>query len=160
MFCDRKNNPICQFPWDSLHTLCWSNAAYGSHILTIVTLGIYTKSYLSSRLCIKYCEMLLQSQITILQPHIQDIYLEDSLRNCPHEMPQDLTDDCSTLVQVMAWCYQATSYYMSQCCPSPMTPYGAITTQWFKCTIETGPVHDHTSMACHPYHWFILSNSF
>ena len=30
-------------------------------------------------------------------------------------MPQDLTDDKSTLVQVMAWCRQATSHYLSQC---------------------------------------------
>ena len=31
-------------------------------------------------------------------------------------MPHDLTDDRSTLVQVMAWCRQATSHYLSQCC--------------------------------------------
>ena len=30
-------------------------------------------------------------------------------------IPQDLTDDKSTLVQVMAWCCQATSHYLSQC---------------------------------------------
>ena len=30
-------------------------------------------------------------------------------------MIQKLTDDKSTLVQVMAWCRQATSHYMSQC---------------------------------------------
>ena len=30
-------------------------------------------------------------------------------------MPQDLTDDKSTLIQVMAWCRQATSHYMNQC---------------------------------------------
>ena len=29
----------------------------------------------------------------------------------------NLTDDKSTLVQVMAWCRQATSHYMSQCWP-------------------------------------------
>ena len=27
----------------------------------------------------------------------------------------DLTDDKSTLVQVMAWCRQATSHYLNQC---------------------------------------------
>ena len=32
-------------------------------------------------------------------------------------MPLDLTDDKSTLVQVMAWCRQATSHYLSQCWP-------------------------------------------
>ena len=30
-------------------------------------------------------------------------------------MPQDLTDDKSILFQVMAWCRQATSHYLSQC---------------------------------------------
>ena len=39
-------------------------------------------------------------------------------------MPWDLTDDKSTLVQVMAWCRQATSHYLSQCWPSSMSPYG------------------------------------
>ena len=38
-------------------------------------------------------------------------------------MPKDLTDDQSTLVQVMAWCYQATSTcnYLSQCGPRSMS---------------------------------------
>ena len=31
--------------------------------------------------------------------------------------PPDLTDDKSTLAQVMAWCRQATSHYLSQCWP-------------------------------------------
>ena len=39
-------------------------------------------------------------------------------------MPQNLTDEKSTLVQVMAWCRQATSYYLSQCWPSSMSPNG------------------------------------
>ena len=34
-------------------------------------------------------------------------------------MPWDLTEDKSTLVQVMAWCRQATSHYLSQCWPDP-----------------------------------------
>ena len=33
------------------------------------------------------------------------------------QMSLDLADDKSTLVQVMAWCCQATSYYLSQCWP-------------------------------------------
>ena len=32
-------------------------------------------------------------------------------------MPLSLTDDKSTLGQVMAWCRQATSHYLSQCWP-------------------------------------------
>ena len=49
-------------------------------------------------------------------------------------MPWDLTDDKSTLVQVMAWCHQATSHYLSQCWPSYMSPYGVTRPQWVKDT--------------------------
>ena len=47
-------------------------------------------------------------------------------------MPWHLTDDTSTLVQVMAWCSQATSRYLSQCWPRSMSPYGVTRPQWFK----------------------------
>ena len=46
--------------------------------------------------------------------------------------PQDLTDDKSILVQVMAWCRQATSHYPSQCWPSSLSPYGVTRPQWVK----------------------------
>ena len=36
------------------------------------------------------------------------------------EMPQSPVDIMSTLVQVMAWCRQATSHYLNQCWPSSM----------------------------------------
>ena len=39
-------------------------------------------------------------------------------------MQQGPTDDKSTLVQVMAWCRQATSHYLNQCWPRSPTPYG------------------------------------
>ena len=39
-------------------------------------------------------------------------------------MSLDFTDDQSTLVQVMAWCHQATSHYLSQCWPRSLLPYG------------------------------------
>ena len=47
-------------------------------------------------------------------------------------MAWHLTDDKSTLVQVMAWCRQATSHYLSQCWPSSMSPYGVTRPQWVK----------------------------
>ena len=47
-----------------------------------------------------------------------------SIDNALRWMPWDLTDDKSTLVQVMAWCRQATSHNLSQCWPSSMSPYG------------------------------------
>ena len=42
-------------------------------------------------------------------------------------MQMDLTDDKSTLVQVMAWCHQAPSHYLSQC-----WPYDVTRLQWVK----------------------------
>ena len=42
----------------------------------------------------------------------------------------DHTYDMSTLVQVMAWCRQATSHYLSQCWPRSLPPYGIIRPQW------------------------------
>ena len=47
-------------------------------------------------------------------------------------MSLDLSDDKSTLVQVMAWCHQATSNYLSQCWPRSMSPYGVTRPQWVK----------------------------
>ena len=53
-------------------------------------------------------------------------------------MPHDLTDDKSTLVQVMAWCRQATSDYLSQCCLSPLSLYGVARPQWVKSVLGFG----------------------
>ena len=50
-------------------------------------------------------------------------------------MPQDLTDHKSTLVQVMAWCHQATSHYLSQCWLSSLLPYGVARPQRVKSVI-------------------------
>ena len=46
-------------------------------------------------------------------------------------MSLDFTDDQSTLVQVMAWCHQATSHYLSQYWPRSLSPYGLTRPQWF-----------------------------
>ena len=45
-------------------------------------------------------------------------------------MPLDITGDKSTLVQVMAWCHQATSHYLSQCWPRYLLLYGVTRPQW------------------------------
>ena len=47
-------------------------------------------------------------------------------------MPQDLTDDKSILVQVMACCLMAPSHYLNQCWPKSPTPYGVTRPQWVK----------------------------
>ena len=45
-------------------------------------------------------------------------------------MPLDLADDKSSLVQVVAWCRQATSHYLSQRWSRPMSPNGVTRPQW------------------------------
>ena len=47
-------------------------------------------------------------------------------------MSLDLTHDKSTLVQVMTWCLQATSHYLSQCWPQSLSPYGVTRPQCVK----------------------------
>ena len=53
-----------------------------------------------------------------------------SYNNALRWMPRDLTDVKPTLVQVMAWCRQATSHYLSQCWTRFMSPYGITRPQW------------------------------
>ena len=52
-------------------------------------------------------------------------------------IPLDLANDKSTLVQLMAWCRQATSHSLSQCWPRFMSPHGVTRPLWVKqhCTV-------------------------
>ena len=63
---------------------------------------------------------LFMSQIEFLST-----FCEIALRCMPHN-----PIDGSTLVQVIAWCCQATNHYPSQCWPRSMSPYGVIMPQW------------------------------
>ena len=60
----------------------------------------------------------------------------------------DLADDKSKLVQVMAWCRQATSHYLSQCWPRSLSPYGVTGPQWVKRLISCNKSQDSA--------WFLL----
>ena len=53
---------------------------------------------------------------------------------------QDLIDDKSTLVQVMAWCRQATNHYLSQCWHSSLSLYGVTRGEWVKVKQRLIPV--------------------
>ena len=70
--------------------------------------------------------LLCRSIISNFQTHIQDRYLELLCKIALWWMAQDLIDDASTVVYVMAW----TSHDMNQCWPSPIMPYGVIRPQW------------------------------
>ena len=65
-------------------------------------------------------------------------------------MSQGLTDDKSTLVQVMAWCRQATSHYLSQFWPRSMSPYGVTRPQWVNSYMVLGRVRP---IIFGPYIW-------
>ena len=49
-------------------------------------------------------------------------------------MSPALTGEKSTMVQVMAWCRQATSHYLSQCWPKSMLLYGITRPQYVNYT--------------------------
>ena len=50
-------------------------------------------------------------------------------------MTQNLTNEKSTLVQVMAWCCQAICHYTIQCWPRSMLPYSVTRPQRIDCDI-------------------------
>ena len=52
-------------------------------------------------------------------------------------MPQDLTNNTSILVEVMSWCRQTASHYLSQCWLKSMSPYDVTLPQWVNSTIIT-----------------------
>ena len=62
-------------------------------------------------------------------------------------MSLDFTDDQSILVQVMAWCCQATSHYQSQCWPRSVVPYGVTRPQWVNNNICDVSFY-HTKLWC------------
>ena len=53
-----------------------------------------------------------------------------SCKNAPGWTSPDQTADKSTLVQVMAWCRQASSHYLNQCWLRSMPPYCITSPQW------------------------------
>ena len=86
-------------------------------------------------------------------------------------MPLDLTDDKSTLVQVMAWYRQATSHYLSQCWPRSMSPNGVTRRQWVNSVVvkleKVAPrfqvftpinicLHSHVYRVYHILFWYRL----
>ena len=81
----------------------------------------------------------LGDQDVILKMQFSNLFTDCDLRPCenaPRWMPLDLMGDKPTLLQLMAWCCQATSHYLSQCWPSSVywpssvSPYGITRPQW------------------------------
>ena len=75
-------------------------------------------------------------------------------------MPLDLTIDKSILVQVMVWCRQATSHYLSQCWPRSMSPYDITRPQWVNNIRNIKPEHlSGNHQECFIYHIKYLSHA-
>ena len=74
--------------------------------------------------------------ISKLKSRIYMYTLSISCQTALRWMPQQLTDDKSTLVQVIAWCRQAPSHYLSQCWPRSMSPNGITRPQWVKLPLK------------------------
>ena len=65
-------------------------------------------------------------------------------------MSLDLIDDQSTLVQVMAWCRQATSHYLSQCWSRSLSPYGVTRPEWVNSLRPSDALWHHRSESTFP----------
>ena len=59
----------------------------------------------------------------IFRSMIFKLIVQDSTLGTHIRIQQNLSNETSTLVQVMAWCHQAPSHYLSQCWPRSMSPY-------------------------------------
>ena len=75
------------------------------------------------------------SKSIIFKPIMQNNSLVIQCKSALRWMSHKLTNEKSTLVQVMAWCHQAASHYLSQCWLRFMAPYGVTRPQWVNCFI-------------------------
>ena len=58
-------------------------------------------------------------------------------------MPQNVTNEKSLFVQIIAWCRQARSHYLNQCWPSSTSPYSVTKPQWvikYKSYVSASPM--------------------
>ena len=105
--------------WDP-HKLCW-NTAFNS-----LAFGRWGSNY----------KIIIWCFFTLILPNNRnyrmDTWYEIALRwgwigldlfnEVTVNIPQNIAYENSTSVQVMAWCHQATSHYLSQCWPSSFLP--------------------------------------
>ena len=69
---------------------------------------------------------------SVISELILQIEFMDTCETTFRWMPGNVFYDQWTLVQVMAWCCQATSHYRSQCWPRSISPYSITRSQWVK----------------------------
>ena len=96
--------------------------------------------------CQRYAVLL---YICLFQTHFMICYLEHLLWNSPLVKAQDITDDKSTLVEVMALWYQATSHYLKQRWPIRNTVYLSVSLgRYMLCTMHDGIAFYMYSLHC------------
>ena len=61
----------------------------------------------------------------VISEHMLQITFMSTCEIALRWIPQNTLDEKPTLVEVMAWYFQATCHYLSQCWPKSMSPYGA-----------------------------------
>ena len=116
-----RPHEVCCLAWFRL-------TDYGGIIVTVL-IGMYFNSLAPGRFECDFKNSIFNLVLLIG-------ILRSSYYNALRWMPQNITGDKSTLVQVMAWCRQATSHYLSQCWPRSMTPYGVIRPQWVNADLK------------------------
>ena len=89
------------------------------------------------------------SKNVIFQSCFTDWYLQTFHDNALRWMPQDLTDDKSTLLQVMAWCRRAPSHYLSQCWLSSLSPYSVVRPQRVNILRQIQDIHHFADIFKH-----------
>ena len=94
--------------------LCWESSSSNIEAINLLTPGRYEWQFKNA----------------IFNPVLLYGTLRSSHDDAFRWMLQDFNDDKSTLVQVMAWCRQATSHYLSQSWPRYMLSYGITRPQW------------------------------
>ena len=72
------------------------------------------------------------NKINYFQAHYRDSILSPQCEITLGWMPQCFMNEKSTMVQVMAWCHQATCHYLSECWSRPMLPCAIPRPQWVK----------------------------
>ena len=122
---------------------CWLRHLLWNHP-DINTTGLHQRSRL--RRPISKIRMILlmdaKTRMTslIIMFAVRPICVQDSIFKMSSESPVHCWsvnigsgNDQSTLLQVMAWCHQATSHYLNQCCPRSLSPYDITRSHRVKC---------------------------
>ena len=121
-----------------LSTLLGVLKRYSYRIITVITPSIYFYAHVSPSIMIGFnLELVHQPLWDVVVIIVYSVMLKLILwsRSCEialRWMPLNTFDDKSTLVQVMTWCHQASSHYLSQCWPRSISPYGIIGPQWIE----------------------------